>query len=108
MNQEHYMIWSIEHQAWWKPQSIGYTTSVWGAGLYSPEEANKITRLQDNGRILYVSIPAQSANPLPTCPGCPHPEDKADPEAEIELDVENRKMEAAPPPPPNRETSAPG
>lgn len=37
-----YLIWSHEHQAWWKPRQIGYTTDVAQAGLYSPGETFEI------------------------------------------------------------------
>ena len=37
-------IWSYEHGAWWRPNSMGYTTDVARAGLYSPEEADAIVK----------------------------------------------------------------
>ncbi len=39
---ERVRIWSLEHKAWWCPNSMGYTTDVAQAGLYSPEEAGSI------------------------------------------------------------------
>lgn len=36
---EDYLIWSIEHQAWWKPQDWGYTSNVNEAGRYTKEGA---------------------------------------------------------------------
>lgn len=41
---ERVRIWSIEHKAWWRPDSMGYTTDIAGAGLYSPEEAAEIVK----------------------------------------------------------------
>lgn len=35
-------IWSFEHRAWWKPQSMGYTKWKADAGLYERVEAEKI------------------------------------------------------------------
>ena len=37
-----YVIWSYEHQAWWKPASRGYTTELIEAGWYTAEEAGQI------------------------------------------------------------------
>lgn len=37
-----YLIWSFEHQAWWRPNSNGYTTDLAQAGRYSQEEAGRI------------------------------------------------------------------
>jgi hypothetical protein len=37
-----FYIWSIEHNAWWKPNGYGYTTDINQAGIYNQEEAYKI------------------------------------------------------------------
>lgn len=37
-----YLIWSNEHQAWWRPNSSGYTTFVEAAGRYPRAEAISI------------------------------------------------------------------
>lgn len=42
-DEKKWMIWSIEHDAWWRPNSSGYTHHVAAAGLYSFEEALRIT-----------------------------------------------------------------
>lgn len=34
-----YLIWSNEHRAWWKPNSLGYTTDIRAAGAYTRENA---------------------------------------------------------------------
>jgi len=34
-----YVIWSIEHEAWWKPGRMGYTPTLADAGIYRREEA---------------------------------------------------------------------
>lgn len=36
-----YVIWSHEHHAWWKPDSLGYTPNLHEAGHYSREDAYK-------------------------------------------------------------------
>ena len=42
MTQSHYLIWSMEHRAWWKPGGWGYTTVTHKAGRYQPQEAIKL------------------------------------------------------------------
>jgi hypothetical protein len=37
-----YLIWSIEHEAWWKPNKCGYTFDRDEAGRYPFDEAKKI------------------------------------------------------------------
>lgn len=37
-----YLIWSEEHQAWWKPAAAGYTRSILQAGRYSKADADTI------------------------------------------------------------------
>lgn len=46
MNAENteWLIWSNEHNAWWSPASMGYSTLIQEAGKYSFEEAVKIVR----------------------------------------------------------------
>ena len=37
-----YLIWSIEHTAWWKPNRYGYTQELREAGVYGKAEAEEI------------------------------------------------------------------
>ena len=37
-----WLIWSLEHDSWWKPNHQGYTLKKEEAGRYSFEEALKI------------------------------------------------------------------
>ena len=39
-----WFIWSNEHKAWWKPDSLGYTTEKRKAGRYTYDEALDICR----------------------------------------------------------------
>jgi hypothetical protein len=39
-----YVIWSIEHTAWWAPNRHGYVRDVLRAGRYSRGEAREIVR----------------------------------------------------------------
>lgn len=43
MNDHHdYVIWSFEHDAWWRPDRWGYTPHLAAAGLYTRGEAEAI------------------------------------------------------------------
>ncbi len=44
MNTYRWLIWSIEHNAWWAPNQHGYRTSREQAGRYTYEEALEIVR----------------------------------------------------------------
>lgn len=37
-----FVIWSIEHDAWWRPGKCGYTCKLEEAGRYAREEAAAI------------------------------------------------------------------
>lgn len=39
-----WLIWSIEHKAWWRPAHAGYTELKSDAGSYSYEEALDIVK----------------------------------------------------------------
>ena len=39
---EQYLIWSVEHEAWWGPERSGYYGSIASAGRYTREEALRI------------------------------------------------------------------
>ena len=57
MNNDKYLIWSIEHKAWWGPNHRGYTQIKKDAGRYSFHEALDIV---ENG------------NHCPECENAPH------------------------------------
>lgn len=44
-----YLIWSNEHNAWWNPNSAGYTNSSSAAGRYTREKALAICRQARDG-----------------------------------------------------------
>ena len=44
-----YFIWSIEHNAWWKPQSLGYTRNIREAGMYEEAQAKQIVKMANRG-----------------------------------------------------------
>lgn len=39
MKVQRFRIWSIEHNQWWAPHSMGYVSEIATAGIYSLEEA---------------------------------------------------------------------
>lgn len=46
---EKYLIWSNEHQAWWRPNSQGYTVHLEAAGRYDSGEAIEIASTGRDG-----------------------------------------------------------
>ena len=39
-----YLIWSIEHQAFWLESEYGYTRNIHEAGRFTKEQAEKIVK----------------------------------------------------------------
>jgi hypothetical protein len=42
--QRQFLIWSIEHEAWWRPGHAGYTRNLGEAGVYFEESARDILK----------------------------------------------------------------
>lgn len=40
--EQRWLIWSNEHQYWWRPASMGYTGKISQAGRYTFEMANSL------------------------------------------------------------------
>lgn len=55
-----YLIWSNEHQLWWRANSMGYTSSVDEAGRYERDEAISIASDSRDGWF-YGEAPAEIA-----------------------------------------------
>lgn len=55
---ELFLIWSIEHNAWWRHEENGYTSSHEFAGRYSKSEAYRISARCNYGRLDEVPVPA--------------------------------------------------
>ena len=54
-------IWSNEHNAWWRPNSCGYTVNWYRAGIYSAAEGKEIVSRSHNDNIM-----------VPAADHCPH------------------------------------
>ena len=54
---EWFVIWSIEHNAWWAPMRQGYTRDVLSAGQYDRYEANEIVHDANIVRVEECMIP---------------------------------------------------
>lgn len=52
-----YVIWSIEHDAWWRPGWAGYTQALPEAGRYSAVEADAILTRANFVRVNECAIP---------------------------------------------------
>lgn len=46
-----WLIWSIEHNAWWAPNEQGYTPYRSMAGKYSTEDASRIVKSANIGEL---------------------------------------------------------
>ena len=67
---EPYLVWSVQHNAWWRDNLAGYTKRVLYAGLYSKAEALNIShhgrdgwgvnQLPDEIAVPISSIPKES------------------------------------------------
>ena len=57
-------IWSFEHDAWWAPDSKGYTSVEVEAGLYPRDHAEKIVASANYGRSLNEEIVELVTPPL--------------------------------------------
>lgn len=42
MSDGHFLIWSIEHEAWWAPNECGYVRELDKAGVYDGQRARQI------------------------------------------------------------------
>lgn len=50
------LIWSMEHNAWWRANSQGYTNNLAAAGLYEWDEAQEIVKASNGKNEKTVSL----------------------------------------------------
>jgi hypothetical protein len=55
-----FVIWSMEHEAWWAPGSLGYAPTLDGAGIYSREDAAFIVRRANIVKCHEAMIPVEA------------------------------------------------
>jgi hypothetical protein len=65
-----YVIWSAEHQAWWRPGRMGYAPAIDGAGHYAEDEAKQIVTRANIVHFHEVAIPVDAFRPSITCRQC--------------------------------------
>lgn len=56
-----YRIWSIEHNAWWKPEGDGYTPYADEAGIYDEAGAFQIVQMAN---MPGLNIPMEALVPV--------------------------------------------
>lgn len=44
-----FLIWSLEHEAFWNPGRMGYTRNINNAGRYQEGEAREICEMANRG-----------------------------------------------------------
>jgi hypothetical protein len=59
---EYFVIWSLEHNAWWRPGEMGYCYELREAGRYPRDIAERIVRRANIVKVNECMIPA----PAPT------------------------------------------
>jgi hypothetical protein len=59
-----FLVWSIEHNAWWRPSHYGYTRDIRDAGRYPRDEARAIVNNANVVRCEECMIPVE-------CLACP-------------------------------------
>jgi hypothetical protein len=68
MDEEQFYIWSMEHTAWWRANSNGYTTSIDEAGKYSRAECDKLLFHANWGSFKTKTAPHEAMIPVSTHP----------------------------------------
>jgi hypothetical protein len=58
-----FVIWSIEHNAWWAPNRHGYVRDVIRAGRYAQSEAREIVDAANGRRLEECMIPVECIEP---------------------------------------------
>ena len=57
---DYYVIWSIEHGQWWRPNEMGYTPSPTEAGVYDRADTDRILARANRVTVNECAIPLPS------------------------------------------------
>jgi len=63
-----FVIWSIEHEAWWRPGSMGYARTLDEAGRYTHVEAHEILQRANRVAVHECLIPVTAFGLAPSIP----------------------------------------
>jgi len=58
-----FLIWSIQHRAWWRPGALGYTRAVRDAGRYTDAEADQILQQTNLIAVNECKVPLACVEP---------------------------------------------
>ncbi len=58
----YYVIWSTEHNAWWKENKCGYSKALDEAGLFSFKDANSVCIKANYVKMNEIMIPIDSVD----------------------------------------------
>ncbi len=59
-DEKQYLVWSIQHNSWWRPAEFGYTSKIKEAGTYTEKEAKDICIKANVVKIEEIMIPVSS------------------------------------------------
>ena len=59
---KNHFVYSIQHDAWWREGSRGYTADIMQAGFYTQEEAEEIVRRGDGERAVLAGLAMRIVN----------------------------------------------
>jgi len=65
MHDDAFYIWSMEHQAWWRPGERGYSERLAGAGRYPRADATRIVQDANIVACHECMIPVAAVNSEP-------------------------------------------
>lgn len=56
-----WLVWSYEHDAWWRPGGFGYTSTLAQAGRYERAEADQIVARANRVTVNEAAVPLAEA-----------------------------------------------
>lgn len=68
-NHAAWVVWSFEHQGWWRPKAEGYTPDLEEAGKFSRVEAGLYATMDITGGDVAISLSQAEREGPPTVKG---------------------------------------